>query len=191
MMGKLATRDNGINKQFKPQIYQSKIREQCRNFYDKHKYDRGNYQNRYRSNTGDRRIQYRQNRGRPRNGQNYRNENRRGNFRGNMRTYQNFGRHNSRGGYRGNYMNENYNRERGRSRSRKRYSDNNRRRDRSSSSRSRSCSIASTSRDRIRCYKCGEYDHFANNCPTTKEERQIEQIQQIFNLDEEQTSLKH
>ena len=28
------------------------------------------------------------------------------------------------------------------------------------------------------------------DCPTSKEEREIEQIQQMFNLDEEQTSLK-
>ena len=28
------------------------------------------------------------------------------------------------------------------------------------------------------------------DCPTTKEERQIEQIQQMFKLDEEQISLK-
>ena len=49
---------------------------------------------------------------------------------------------------------------------------------------------ANTNRDRISCHKCREYDHFAKDCPTTKEEREIEQIQQMFNLDEEQTSLK-
>ena len=48
----------------------------------------------------------------------------------------------------------------------------------------------STNRDRIRYYKCREYDHFAKDCPTVKEEGKIEQIQQMFNLDEEQTSLK-
>ena len=48
----------------------------------------------------------------------------------------------------------------------------------------------STNRDRIRCYKCTEYDHFMQDCPTSKEEREIEQIQQMFNLDEEQTSSK-
>ena len=48
----------------------------------------------------------------------------------------------------------------------------------------------STNRDRIRCYKCREYDHFAKDCLTTKEEREIDQIQQMFNLDEEQTSLR-
>ena len=43
--------------------------------------------------------------------------------------------------------------------------------------------------NRIRCFKCREYDHFAKDYPTTNEEREIEQIQQMFNLDEE-TSLK-
>ena len=43
-------------------------------------------------------------------------------------------------------------------------------------------------RDRIRCYKCRGYDHFAKDCPTSREER--EQIQQMLNLEEEQTSLK-
>ena len=59
-----------------------------------------------------------------------------------------------------------------------------------SNSRSRSGSRASINRDRIRCYKCREYDHFAKDCPTSNEEREIEQIQQMFNLDEEKTSLK-
>ena len=116
MMGKLAAGDNGINKQFKPQIYQSKRRGQGSNFYDKCHYDRGNYQNRYRSNSWDRRIQYRQNTGRPRYEQICRNVYRRGHFRGNMKMYQNFGRQNSIIGYKGNYRNENYKRERGRSR---------------------------------------------------------------------------
>ena len=153
-------------------------------------YDRGNYQNKYRSDSSDRRNQYRQNRGRPRYEQIYR----RGNSRGNMRIYQNFGRQNSRGEYRGNYRNEYYRRERGRSRSRERSFSkniNNRRNDRSiSNSRSRSGSRASTSRDGIRCYKCRKYYHFVKDCPSSKEEREIEQIQQMFNLDEEQTSLK-
>ena len=95
-------------------------------------------------------------------------------FRGNMRTYQNFKRQN-RGKYRRNYRNENYNRERDRSRSRERsFSRNisNRRNDRSiNNSRWRSGSRASTNRDRIRCYKCREYDHFMKDCPTSKEER--------------------
>ena len=85
MMGKMAARDNGMNRQFKHQIYQSKRRGQSRNFYDTHNYDRRNYHNRYRLNSGDRRIQCSgQNRGRPKYEQNYR----RGHFRGNVRKYQ-------------------------------------------------------------------------------------------------------
>ena len=48
----------------------------------------------------------------------------------------------------------------------------------------------STSRDKIRCYTCRKYDSFAKDCLTTKEERETNQTQQMFNLDEEQTSLK-
>ena len=75
-MSKLATRDSGTGRQFKPQIYQNRGRGQYRND------NQNSYQNRYRSNSGDRR-QYRQDRGRPRYEQNHR----RGNFRGNMRSY--------------------------------------------------------------------------------------------------------
>ena len=42
--------------------------------------------------------------------------------------------------------------------------DNNRNRDRSEF-RSRSSSHVSTNRDRSRCYRCNEYDHFARECP--------------------------
>ena len=42
--------------------------------------------------------------------------------------------------------------------------DNVRKRDRSES-RSRSSSHVSTNRDRSRCYRCNEYDHFARECP--------------------------
>ena len=76
---------------------------------------------------------------------------------------------------------------RGRSRSRdKQYSDNTRRSDRSVS-RSRWGSKASNNRDRIRCHKCREYDHFAKDCPTSKVEKESEQIQQIYNLYKEKT----
>ena len=34
-----------------------------------------------------------------------------------------------------------------------------------SSSRLRSNLLVSTNRDRVRCFKCREYDHFANECP--------------------------
>ena len=45
-------------------------------------------------------------------------------------------------------------------------------------------------RDRIRCFECREYDHFARECLTRQEKREIEQIQQMFNLDDEQTLLQ-
>ena len=63
MIGKLATRDNKTNRQFKPQIHQSRGRCQNRNYNQK------NYQNRYRSNNRSNsrdRGQYRQDRSRPR-----------------------------------------------------------------------------------------------------------------------------
>ena len=80
---------------------------------------------------------------------------------------------------------------RGRSRSRERqYQGNIRRNIRSSSSRSKSGPRVSTNRDRIRCYKCQEYDHSTKDCPTTKVEKETNQIHQMFNFDEEQISLK-
>ena len=45
-------------------------------------------------------------------------------------------------------------------------------------------------RDRIRCFECREYDYFVRECPTRQEKREIEQIQQMFNLDDEQTPLQ-
>ena len=45
-------------------------------------------------------------------------------------------------------------------------------------------------RDRIRCYKCREYDHFTKDCPTSTEEKEIEQLQQMLNLEDDQTALK-
>ena len=63
MIGKLATRDNRTNRQFKPQIHQIRGRGQKRN------YNQRNYQNRYRSNNRSNsrdRGQYRQDRSRPR-----------------------------------------------------------------------------------------------------------------------------
>ena len=35
-----------------------------------------------------------------------------------------------------------------------------------SSSRSRSNLRTNTNRDRVRCFKCREYNHFTNDCPT-------------------------
>ena len=56
MMSKLTAQDDSQNKQFKPNIYQSKRKGQIRNFYNRCNYDQRIYQNRYRSNSGDRRI---------------------------------------------------------------------------------------------------------------------------------------
>ena len=56
----------------------------------------------------------------------------------------------------------------------------------SSNSRSRSGSRASTNRDRIRYYNCREYDHFMRDCPSSREERGLEQLQQMLNMEAEQ-----
>ena len=50
---------------------------------------------------------------------------------------------------------------------------------------------ASTNRDRIRCFKCREYDHFAEDCPNSVTEKdQSEQMKQMFNIDKDKTALK-
>ena len=49
---------------------------------------------------------------------------------------------------------------------------------------------ASTNRDRTRCYNCREYDHFVRDCSNSREERDLEQLQQMLNMEaEEQTHL--
>ena len=40
----------------------------------------------------------------------------------------------------------------------------------------------------IRCYNCREYDHFVRDCPNSREERDLEQLQQILNLEAEEQS---
>ena len=40
-------------------------------------------------------------------------------------------------------------------------------------------------RDRIRCYVCREYDHFARDCPNSREERDLEQLQHMLNMEEQ------
>ena len=55
----------------------------------------------------------------------------------------------------------------------------------SSNDRSRSGSRASTNRDRIRCYACRAYDHFARDCPNSREERDLEQLQHMLNMEEQ------
>ena len=44
---------------------------------------------------------------------------------------------------------------------------------------------ASTNRDRIRCYTCREYDHFVRDCPNSGEERDLEQLQNMLNMEEQ------
>ena len=102
---------------------------------------------------------------------------------------QNYRGQNFRDGYRRNYINDNFGRGRSTSRDRQ-YSGNFSRNDISSSSRSRSGSRASTNSDTIRCFKCREYVCFTNDCSNLQTEKEPEQIQQMYNLDEEQQHLK-
>ena len=84
---------------------------------------------------------------------------------------QNFSRNNA--SNRGRNINRNYGSDRSRSRERilspRRYNNNNNNRQNTNSrfrsrSRSRSNSRIRTNRDRIRCYRCQEYDHYMNEC---------------------------
>ena len=127
------------------------------------------------------RGQYRLDRSRPRSESNLR----RGNFRGYVRNY---GRQNSRGEYKGSYRNDSYDRSGNRSRDRLFSRNYGKNRTRSiCHTRSRSGSRDSTTWDRICCYTCREYHHFARDCPTSREEKEIEQFQQMLNLEDEQT----
>ena len=163
VMGKLAAKDSHERKPFKPQIYKS--RGQSRSYGQEGYQARLDSGNRgYIANNSSR--------------QNYRGNRFRGNFRG-------YGSQNNRE----NYRNEGYgskNRDRNRSRERIITRSYGNRRDRSSSNdRSRSGSRASTNRDRIRCYVCREYDHLARDCPNSREERDLEQLQHMLNMDEQ------
>ena len=97
-----------------------------------------------------------------------------------------YGRQNSKGEYRNDsYRHDGYNTGRGRSRERSfsgSYSSNRVRN--ASNSRSGSGSRASTNRERIRCYNFREYNHFARDCPNSREERDLDQLQQMLNLEE-------
>ena len=86
------------------------------------------------------------------------------------------------------YRNQSYDRNGSRSYERQ---NRNRRNDRSlSDRRSRLGSRASTNRDRIRCFECREHDYFARECPNRQASRKTEQIQQIFNMDKDQTIIQ-
>ena len=57
-----------------------------------------------------------------------------------------------------------------------------------SNSRSRSGSPVNRNRDRIRWYNCREYDHFTRDCPNSREERELERLQHMLDMEaEEQT----
>ena len=175
MMGKLVTEDEGQSKPFKPHICQpNRGRNQ----------NRANYCGRFRNNNAYRWCPtYNQNvRGRARDSFNYR-----GNYRYNTCSNQRF-RNNYNNYRRGGYRGQDYDRNRSRSLDRQ---VRGRRNGRSASNgRSRSGSRVSTNRDRIRCFKCREYDHFARECPTRQENRETEQIQQMFSLDDDKTILQ-
>ena len=86
------------------------------------------------------------------------------------------------------FRNQNYDRNRSRSYERQ---NRDRRDDRSvSNNRLRSGSRATTNRESIRCFECRKYNHFVRDCPTTQAKREVEQIQQMFNMDEDQTILQ-
>ena len=119
-------------------------------------YKRGRGQNRRQFNRGNNWRGYRSfNRSRSESNRGY------GRSRGNFRrgTFQ--GRGNFRGRYNNNRMDRSWENRRLWRQSRYRERE---RRSRLPSS-SRSGSRISTNRDRIRCFKCREYDHFANECP--------------------------
>ena len=167
-----------MKRPFKPQIYQNRRGGQNRG------YSQRNYQNRKRLNNRSSsrdRGQLRQDRDRPR----FEQRSRRNNFsesnRGN-------GRQNSRGEYSNdNHRCDGYYIGRDRSRDRlfsRSYSGN--RTSSISNSRLRSGSRASTNRDRIRCYNCRECNHFARDCPYSRENRDLYQLQQMLNLEEEE-----
>ena len=174
-MGRLSAKDNNDKRTFKPQIYK------CRGSYPQdpnRTYKKRNYQKRSRlGSRSDNRNRGQYGNNRPRFQQNYRGNN----FQEKIRGYE---RQSSRGDYRNNRC-DCYNSSRDKSREGSFSRDRN-----SSNSRSRSGSRASTNRDRIRCYNCREYDHFTRDCPTSREERDLEQLQQMLNLEaEEQTHL--
>ena len=161
VMSKLATKDSYKRRFFKPQVYKS--RRQNRS------YDQGGYWAR----SNDRHKGYGAN---CNTRQSYQTNRFRGNFRRDNRQ-------NSREEYRSErYGNSN----RDRNRSRERTFTGNYRRDRSSSNdRSRSVSRASINGDRIRCYACREYDHLMRDCPNSREERDLEQLQHMLNMEEQ------
>ena len=149
MMCNMSLQQGKTGKPFKPQVYQKRGRGQ-RQSYDR---DRSRNNSRQGKNFG-------QNR--------HRNDYRRNGY------MQNFSRTNSRD--RGRNFNRNYSSDMSRSRERRlsprRYNNNNNNGQNMNSrfrsrSRSRSNSRIRANRDRVRCYRCQEYDHYMNECQNT------------------------
>ena len=145
MMYNMSLQQGKTGKPFKPQVYQRRGRGQ-RQSYD---IDRSRNNSRQGQSFG-------QNR--------HRNDYRRNGY------MQNFSRNNSRD--RSRNFNRNYGSDSSRSTERRlsprRHNNNNNRQNMNSRfrsrSRSRSNSRIRTNRDRVRCYRCREYDHYANEC---------------------------
>ena len=161
VMSKLAAKDSHERRPFKPQTYKSRGQNRS--------YGQGGYQAR----SNDRNKGYGVNNSTR---QNYRGNRFRGNFRWDNRQ-------SSREGYRSERYGNN-NRDMNRSRGRT-FTGNHRRDSSSSNDRSRSGSRASTNRDRIRCYACREYDHFMRDCPNSREERDLDQLQHMLNMEKQ------
>ena len=146
MMYNMSLQQGKTGKPFKPQVYQKRGRGQ-RQSYDR---DRSRNNSRLGQSFGQNRC---------------RNDYRRNGY------MQNFSRNNGRD--RGRNLNSNYSSDRSRLRERRlspRRCNNNKNRQNANSrfrsrARSRSNSRIRTKRDRVRCYKCWEYDHYANECP--------------------------
>ena len=146
MMCNVSIQQGKTEKPFKPKVYQRRGRGQ------RQSYGRDRYKNNSRQ------------------GQSF-SQNRCGNDYRRNGYMQNISRNNSRNS--GRNVNRNYGSDRSRSRERRlsprMYSNNNNNRQNMSSrfrsrSRSRSNSRVTTNRDRIRCYRCREYDHYSNEC---------------------------
>ena len=156
MMYNMSLQQGKTKKPFKPQVYQKRGRDQRQN------YDRDGSRNNNRQGQGfDRQGHgFGQNR--------HSNDYRRNGFAQNLS--RNDGRDRGRRSFNRSYSSDR-SRSRERSLSPRRYNNNNNSNRQNSNSRlrsrsrSRSNSRIAMNRDRIRCYKCREYDHFANECP--------------------------
>ena len=67
--------------------------------------------------------------------------------------------------------------------------------DRENRPRSRSSSRVSTNKDRLRCYRCNEYDHFVRECPNVMSDEDSDQedgaILQLLAQEEQRETLAY